>query len=417
MEQEKKTLTSKQYILPFILITSLFFLWGFARAILDVLNKHFQESLHIGLTQSALIQVTTYMGYFLMAIPAGIFINKYGYRKGVVFGLSLFAIGSFLFYPSTGLEAHQAFYAFVACLFIIACGLAFLETSANPYATQLGPANTATSRLNLSQSFNGMGSFLAPMIVGGFLFSQSESNGQSDVSVPYLIMGVIVVIIAFIFSIVKLPNIQEEEPKDASQTGNENSGIVSLLKNFHFTLGLLALLAYEVSEISINSYFVNFTTDMGWLKSSTASYILSLGLVVFMLGRFIGSGVMMVMRAEKMLKYCASGCLICLSMLMLTAYLDGGQQGILSKISLGFLIGNYFFESIMFPTIFSLALKGLGGQTKTASSLLMMTPVGGCGFLLVAWMADKTGPLVPFTIPLCGFILVWYFSYKIQQKK
>lgn len=417
MEQEKKTLTNKQYILPFILITSLFFLWGFARAILDVLNKHFQDSLHIGLTQSALIQVTTYMGYFLMAIPAGIFINKYGYRKGVVFGLSLFATGSFLFYPSTGLDAHQAFYAFVACLFIIACGLAFLETSANPYATQLGPASTATSRLNLSQSFNGMGSFLAPMIVGGFLFNQSESNGQSDVSVPYLIMGVIVVFIALIFSLVKLPNIQEEKPEGTKQARSESGGIGSLLKNTHFALGLLALLAYEVSEISINSYFVNFTTDMGWLKNSTASYILSLGLVVFMIGRFVGSGVMMVMRAEKMLKYCATGCLVCLSMLMLTAYLDDGQQGILSKLSLAFLIGNYFFESIMFPTIFSLALKGLGDQTKTASSLLMMTPVGGCGFLLVAWMADKTGPLVPFIIPLFGFAVVWYFSQIIQQKK
>ncbi len=425
MQNQKKSLTTRQYVIPFILITSLFFLWGFARAILDVLNKHFQESLNIGITQSALIQVTTYMGYFLMAIPAGMFINRFGYRRGVVFGLTLFAIGAFLFYPSMSLAAQTAFYAFVGCLFIIACGLAFLETSANPYATQLGPCETSTSRLNLSQSFNGMGSFLAPLIVGGFLFAESENGRQADISIPYLVMGGIVVVIAIIFSMVQLPSIPSEEGHEGEAKDNPGQAVAStsgtgsanpihtLLRNRIFVLGLISLLAYEVSEISINSYFVNFTTDMGWLQSSTASYILSLGLVVFMLGRFIGSGLMMVMKAERMLWICATGCLLSLAMLMLTAHLDAGQNGILSKISLGFLIGNYFFESIMFPTIFSLALKGLGEHTKTGSSLLMMTPVGGCGFLLVAWMADNTNPLIPFLIPLAGFAIVWYYARKL----
>ncbi len=419
MQKQKNALTTKEYIIPFMLITSLFFLWGFARAILDVLNKHFQDALNIGITQSALIQVTTYMGYFLMAIPAGKFIIKYGYRRGVVFGLTLFALGAFLFYPCTGMEAQTAFYGFVGCLFIIACGLAFLETSANPYSTQLGPAETATSRLNLSQSFNGMGSFLAPLIVGGFLFTESENGKQADISIPYLVMGGIVVVIAIIFSLVKLPNIITNEQEEAANSNNSegDTSIKKLLKNKMFTLGLISLLAYEVSEISINSYFVNFTTDMGWLQNSTASYILSLGLVVFMLGRFIGSGLMMVMRAERMLWLCATGCVVCLGMLMVTARLDGGENGVLSKLSLAFLIGNYLFESIMFPTIFSLALKGLGEQTKTGSSLLMMTPVGGCGFLLVAWMADKTDPLTPFLIPLIGFAIVWYYAKKLLAKK
>lgn len=416
MKKQKNTLTSKQYIIPFMLITSLFFLWGFARAILDVLNKHFQDSLNIGITQSALIQVTTYMGYFLMAIPAGMFINRYGYRRGVVFGLSLFALGSFLFYPSMSFEGQTAFYAFVGSLFIIACGLAFLETSANPYATELGPSETATSRLNLSQSFNGMGSFLAPLIVGGFLFSDTQDGNTANVSIPYMIMGCVVVFIAVVFSFIKLPDITTEDDAPTPQQNEKDSSIKALLRNRIFMLGLISLLAYEVSEISINSYFVNFTTSMGWLQSSTASYILSLGLVVFMLGRFIGSGLMMVMKPERMLSICALGCVASLSLLMLTAHLDAGENGIFSKMSLGFLIANYFFESIMFPTIFSLALQGLQHQTKTASSLLMMTPVGGCGFLLVAWVADNSTPLIPFFIPLMGFAIVLYYARELQKK-
>lgn len=166
-------LVKRQYIIPFILITSLFFTWGFARAILDVLNKHFQESLSISITQSTLIQATTYLGYFLMALPAGILITRLGYRNGVVTGLLLFAAGSLLFIPGAG---YMSFPIFLVALFVIGCGLVFLETAANPYAAELGDKATAASRLNLAQSFNGLGCILAPVLVGGFLFSE-ESNG------------------------------------------------------------------------------------------------------------------------------------------------------------------------------------------------------------------------------------------------
>ncbi|MDE5846723.1 MAG: MFS transporter, partial [Muribaculaceae bacterium] len=184
-------LVSKKYLVPFVLITSLFFMWGFARAILDVLNKHFQEMLHISIGQSALIQATTYLGYFLMALPAGILITRVGYRKGVVTGLLLFALGALLFIPG---EWMMSFGMFLFALFIIGCGLVILETAANPYATELGEKETAASRLNLAQSFNGLGCILAPVIVGGFLFSDPGSS----VSVPYGIMGVAVLIAALI---------------------------------------------------------------------------------------------------------------------------------------------------------------------------------------------------------------------------
>ena len=202
MENKKVSLSSKQYIVPFVLITSLFFMWGFARAILDVLNKHFQNELDISITQSALIQVTTYLGYFLMAIPSGLFINRFGYRRGVVFGLLLFGLGSLLFIPCA---AAGTFYAFLAALFVIGCGLTFLETAANPYATELGPKETATSRLNFSQSFNGLGCMFATFVVGQFLFSSNDSNEGGNVVVPYAIMGVPVRVIALVFSRITLP--------------------------------------------------------------------------------------------------------------------------------------------------------------------------------------------------------------------
>ena len=211
MKQNQASLSSKQYAVPFILITSLFFMWGFARAILDVLNKHFQNALDISITQSALIQVTTYLGYFLMAIPAGLFINRQGYRRGVVSGLLLFGLGSLAFIPCSMLGT---FYAYLVALFIIGCGLVFLETSANPYVTELGPKETATSRLNFSQSFNGVGSMFATLVVGSFLFQGADGSAGGDAVIPYTIMGAFVLLIAVVFARVQLPEIVHENDSD-----------------------------------------------------------------------------------------------------------------------------------------------------------------------------------------------------------
>ena len=398
-------LTERRYAVPFVLITSLFFLWGFARAILDVLNKHFQTSLHISITQSSLVQVTTYLGYFLMAIPAGLLINRVGYKRGVITGLLLYAVGAFIFVPAAW---DGSFGGYLAALFVIACGLVFLETAANPYATELGPRQPASSRLNLAQSFNGMGSALAPIVVGGLLFSGSGA----DVSVPYVVMGVVVLAAALIFSRSQLPEIQREGGEEIEAEGVRRSGwanIRQLLGNRTFLFGLLALLAYEVSEISINSYFINFTTGMGWLTAANASYILGLSLFIFMGGRFVGSWVMRRVAACRVLLWCACGSVLCIGLLLLTALYNFSILNF--QISILLLVANYFFEAIMFPTIFSLALRGLGPLTKSASSLLMMTPVGGCGFLLMALMADASGSLVlPFLIPFVGYIVVLAYA-------
>ncbi len=399
MKTNRPTLTDKKYLVPFVLITSLFFLWGFARAILDVLNKHFQNSLDISLTQSSLIQVTTYLGYFLMAIPAGWFINRQGYRRGVVFGLALFAFGALLFIPGAEIGT---FYAYLGPLFIIGCGLVFLETAANPYAAELGDKETASSRLNFSQSFNGLGCLFATYAVGQFLFNGSSDGG--NVVVPYAVLGVLVMCIAVVFSRVDLPEIKHEETEEDSI---QDTRIMKLFKRHPmFVFGLFALLAYEIAEISINSYFINFVTGQGWMNDNTASIVLTVALGFFMVGRFLGSWIMRKVRAELMLLYCGIGSVVCIGLVLLD----------LGKCSMIALVCNYLFEAIMFPTIFTLALQGLGNLTKSASSLLMMTPIGGCFFLLMGYVADQTNLVLPFMIPFIGYFVVLLFASELTRK-
>lgn len=399
MKTNRPTLTDKKYLVPFVLITSLFFLWGFARAILDVLNKHFQNSLDISLTQSSLIQVTTYLGYFLMAIPAGWFINRQGYRRGVVFGLALFAFGALLFIPGAEIGT---FYAYLGPLFIIGCGLVFLETAANPYAAELGDKETASSRLNFSQSFNGLGCLFATYAVGQFLFNGSSDGG--NVVVPYAVLGVLVMCIAVVFSRVDLPEIKLEETEEDSI---QDTRIMKLFKRHPmFVFGLFALLAYEIAEISINSYFINFVTGQGWMDDNTASIVLTVALGFFVVGRFLGSWIMRKVRAELMLLYCGIGSVVCIGLVLLD----------LGKCSMIALVCNYLFEAIMFPTIFTLALQGLGNLTKSASSLLMMTPIGGCFFLLMGYVADQTNLVLPFMIPFIGYFVVLLFASELTRK-
>lgn len=380
-------LTTRRYLLPFVLVTSLFFLWGFARSILDVANQHFRDEMNISITQSSWIQVITFLAYFVSAVPAGWYIARYGYRRGVVTGLLLFALGAFLFIPGQQLGTFQAY---IACLFIIGVGLAFLETSANPYVTELGAPETATSRLNLAQSFNGLGSMLAPALVGGFLF------GGGDISVPYLVMGCVVVCVALIFSRVQLPEVTAASVSEAA-TANHRSSLTT-----YFYLGLAALLAYEVAEISINSYFVLFLTGQGYADKVEASQLLSLALGIFMVGRFAGAWLMQRIAPARVLSGCAVGSVVC----MLCILFGGG-------LATYALVANFACESIMFPTIFSLALRGLEGKAKKrASSLLMMTPVGGCAFLFMGLIADQGLLTLPFAIPLTGFALVLLFALR-----
>ena len=400
MEQQKKAhaLVKKEYLLPFVLVTSLFFMWGFARAILDVLNKHFQEALGISLAHSAMIQVMFYLGYFIMAIPAGLFIARNGYRKGVVFGLLLFGIGSLLFIPG---EYFMSFNFFLFSLFVIACGLVFLETAANPYMTELGDRETAASRLNLAQSFNGLGCACAPLLVGMMLFSEGQ---EANLSFPYMMMGIVVLVVALIFSRVQLPEITHAEDTVQTETATSKKGVWS---NKLFVFGVSALFCYEIAEISINSFFINYVVDDGWMNALDAAKLLSVaGLGLFMCGRFLGSWIMRFVRAEKFLLICAIGTVLATAMVVM-------NLGMVSFVS---LILIYLFEAIMFPTIFAICLRGLGNNTKRASSYLMMTPIGGAvGPLLMGTVGDMTSMSFSFIVPLISYMVVLAYALKVVR--
>ncbi|MDE6236269.1 MAG: MFS transporter [Muribaculaceae bacterium] len=400
-------LIAKKYIIPFILISSLFFVWGFARAVLDVLNKHFQDFLSISISQSALVQGTTYLGYFLMALPAGIMITRWGYRAGVVTGLSLFAAGAFLFIPG---EYFLSFPIFLTALFIIGCGLAILETAANPYATELGPPETASSRLNLAQSLNGLGCILGPVIVGGFLFARKGNS----VALPYSIMGAAVAVAAVIFSRVKLPEIahegnEESNEEEESETSHSLAAqIKSLWSSGLFRAGVITLFFYEIAEIAINSLFINYVIDSGWMDKAGASALLSFGaLTLFMFARIIGSAVMSRIRAVKVLFICGVGATV-------GALAVAFCSGIAAATG---LFACYLFEAIMFPTIFAITIAGVKSNVKIASSFLMMTPIGGAvGTLLMGMIADTVNISTAFIVPAIAYCAVIIYARRYKDK-
>ncbi len=396
-------LIDRRYIVPFILIASLFFLWGFSRSILDVLNKHFQDVMSLSKTDSALIQVAVYSAYFLMALPAGLFIMRKGYRSGVVLGLMLFAAGAFMFIPG---EWCGSFGLFLTALFVLGCGLAFLETAANPYAAGLGDPRTSASRLNLAQSLNGMGCIFGPLIFGQILFGGEDGGAGEHLALPYGILGVVVLVAALVFTRVKLPEIKSDGGVAPSA---DRHMVKSLWKRRTFVFGLAAIFCYEISEIAINSFFINFVTDDGNIAASTASKMLSIcGLGLFFAGRLIGSRVMSRVRAEKVLLICAACTVAC----TLVVTFSGGMVAIVA------LCACYLFESIMFPTIFALSLSGLGGLTKLGSSFLMMSPIGGAiGTLTMGYIADRAGMSLSFLVPMAGHAVVLLFAMYYTRHK
>ncbi len=390
-DRVKVPLVARRYIVPFVLISSLFFTWGFARSVLDVLNKHLQDSLSISVTSSTLVQASTYVAYALMAFPAGLLITRMGYRTGLVTGLGLFAVGAFLFIPGAEM---MSFGLFLVALFIIGCGLAILETSANPYAAELGDPSTSAGRLNLAQSFNGLGCILGPVTVGGYLFS-----GHATIALPYTVMGVFVVLMGLLFCRVKLPALTPDESVSPQST---REAVKTLWRDAGFRWGVGALFCYEVAEIGINSLFINYAVSDGWLTPTQAATVLSFGaLGLFMLARVAGSAIMSRVSPYKVLRIC--GVFAATGAMMVTLF-DGmeARAGIFMC---------YAFESIMFPTIFALTISRSGGNARLASSFMMMTPLGGAvGTLLMGWVSQHWGMSQAFIIPALGYFVVLRYS-------
>lgn len=387
-----KSIVTRKYLIPFALVASLFFCWGFAHSILDVLNKHFQNMLEISKTRSALVQAMVYGGYFIMAIPAGVIIRKWGYKAGVITGLILYGIGALLFVPG---ERMMSFEFFLLCLFIIGCGLTCLETAANPYVTVLGEPDTAASRLNLAQSLNGLGWIVGPLVGGLVIFGDSGS-----VALPYAVIGIAVLTIAIIFSRMQLPEIVETAV-------SEKAGIDKLTKSVSFLFGLVALFAYVAAQTGVNSFFINYVTEASSaITNQQAALMLSFGgMGLFLIGRLIGTWLMNYLPAPRLLLICALGATLCM-----TGVIYGGTIGLIS------LTVTYLFESIMFPTIFALALQGLSSSaTKRGSSYLIMTIVGGAIAPMLMGYIGETNMAIGFVIPLVCYIVVAIYAQKIRK--
>ena len=377
------------YLVPFLLVSSLFFMWGFAHGILEVLNPHFQESFHINKTMSALTQTAVYGAYFLMALPAGWIIRRWGYRRGVVTGLVLFGIGALMFVPGSKINN---FYFYVMSLFVLGCGLTCLETSANPYTTVLGHPDQAESRINLSQALNGIGWIVGPLVGGQLLF-----DGTS-IAVPYAIVGLLVLAVAFAFSKVRLPDPRRAHEADTGEKLEE-----SPIRLLAFSFGVLTLFMYVAAQTGVNSFFINYATETIHIDKQTASTILAFGgMGLFFLGRVIGGVLMNYIKPKIVL-------LVCAVIAAVSAYVIVTCTGTVSLVAFFAL---YFGESIMFPTIFSLALRDAGSQTKTASSVLIMTIVGGAvAPVSMGYIADTTGSMATaFIIPMICYVIVGAYA-------
>jgi len=403
---DRQKLVTAGFIIPFILVTSLFFLWGFAHSLLDVLNKHFQEILGITKARSGWVQAALYGGYFIMAIPAGLIMTRFGYKKGIIFGLLLYAFGAFMFIPAAQI---QTFEFTLLCLFIIACGLTCLETAANPYSTVLGPKPTSEQRLNLSQSFNGLGWIMGPAIGGLLIFGsvgEAETNKFATLTLPYMIIGTLVLLVSVMFMFTKMPEIHEGEHNEHGDKGKYKD----LLKYRHFKFAVLTQFLYVAAQTGINSFFINYVTEqMPSFSNEKAAYLLSLGFVFFMVGRFSGSFLMTWFRPNQMLALYAIINVFAMVFVVLG----------LGWLSLAALYLTYFCMSIMFPTVFALGIKDLGSLTKKGSSFLIMTIVGGAVCpIFMGWIADISTMALGFIVPLICFAFIVFFGmngYKVRS--
>ena len=384
-----------RYVFPLILVTGLFLLWGLAYGLLDVLNKHFQETLHVDKARSTLLQMAYFGAYFLIALPAGIFMNKFGYKKGIITGLLLYATGAFLFYPAA---QSFNFNFFLLAMFILASGLAFLETAANPYVTVLGDPKTSEFRLNLAQSFNGVGSFIGPIIAANVFFSGSTNVASQldSVKMVYLIIGVVVLLVAIIFWRTPLPEIKEDKMvKDVQQIRKP------LFKHAHFTAAILAQFFYVAAQVGIAALFINYCTENNTtITNADAAYLLSVSLLLFTIGRFVGTALMKRFAPNRLLfLFALINILLCVIVILNKSWL-----------SVYSLMTIFFFESIMFPTIFALGVKDLGHHTKKASSFIIMSIVGGAIMpYVMGIIAENYSTAVSYSVPvLCFIVVAWY---------
>lgn len=414
---------SRAGLFPLVLIIALFFLWGVANNLNDVLIPHLKKAFFLTDLQSGLVQSAFYMGYFVLALPAGLLMRRYGYKAAVVVGLVLFGAGALLFYPAAELRRYELF---LSALFVIASGLAFLETSANPLITVLGDPDHAEQRLNLAQAFNPLGSITAVVVGGQFILSGNEPTKAQfaamtpdqlsafqaleakSTQLPYLIIAGVVLIWAVLVALTRFPP-QANRPSPDEQDGPIAGGaVLGLFSRPRFLFGVVAQFFYVGAQVGVWSYMIRYAQDqVPGMGEKTAAAYLSWSLVGFMAGRFIGTALMSRLSPTRLMAVFA-GVNVALT---LVAALVGGHVGLLA------LASTSFFMSIMFPTIFASSLRGLGPLTKTGSSLLVMSIIGGAVLTaLMGAVSDATAISTAILVPCACFLVVALFGIAAPQR-
>jgi MFS transporter, FHS family, L-fucose permease len=420
--QERSGLQEPSGIWPVLLITSLFFFWGMANALNDILIPQFQKAFDLTDMQSALVQSAFYAGYFLLALPAGYLMRRFGYKASLVTGLLLFALGAFLFYPAANL---QQYFPFLAALFIIASGLAFLETSANPLMTVLGDPKNAAFRLNLAQAFNPLGCLAGIWIGQEFILSGVQAaqakldttspNALHDfyvreaqaVQIPYLVIGCVILGWALLVALCKFPKAASLSTANHDEASlSTGQAIGQLFKHKRFVLGVVAQFFYVGAQVGIWSYTIKYAQSEAALSDKMAAVYLIYHYVAFAIGRFSGSFLMKILSPIRIFTLFA---LVNVGLAGLSATM-GGINGLYC------LVGMSLFMSIMFPTIFALSLKDLGPLTKTGSSLLVMSIIGGAILTpIMGYISDSSHIRTAMYVPAVCFVILVIYGLTAQK--
>ncbi|PHZ07879.1 MFS general substrate transporter [Rhizopus microsporus ATCC 52813] len=400
-DTEANSIKRQSYLLPGVLVTTLFFLWGFSYGLLDTLNKHFRNVLDISTTQSTYMQVAYFGAYFVMSIPASLISKRFGYKRAMIFGLLLYVIGALCFYPSA---IYLSFGGFVGSLFVIASGLSTLETCANTYIAIIGSRERASFRINAAQAFNGLASTIAPIVASYAFFGGTEDSGSKSLdSVKWTYIGVAcgVFAIAVLFCFVNIPEVDEEAlmAQDSEASGEiiRRASIYSP----HLLLGALAQFMYVGAQVSVASMFMFYTSEVGHMPDSRGSIILSVGMACFTVGRFLSALLLKKFRPDHLMAIFATGAIIA-DVFVIAMKTPATSYALLVVV---------FFESIMFPTIFALGTKDLGRNHKRGSALIIMGVSGGAVLPPIqAVVHDHSNVNISYVIPLIAFCFVLFYS-------
>ncbi|WP_201985992.1 L-fucose:H+ symporter permease [Hymenobacter rubidus] len=414
--------SARTYLLPFSLVVGVFFLWGMAHSLDSILIPHLQKACQLNNRQSTLVDTAVFLAYFLMAIPAGILLKRLGYKVTIILGLLAFAGGAFLFVPAADARSYGLF---LTALFIIGCGLTTLETAANPYAAVLGPPESATSRLNLAASFNGLAVFVAPIIGANLILSGKEytkaqlaamseavrttylNHEAAAVKLPYIVLGCVLVAVAVLFFFSKLPEVRAAEAEPS-----EGGGFFAVLRHRHLTWAVVAQFFYVGAQVCVTSFFIRMAKQGAGVDEKTAGYYLAVYGLLFMVGRFIGTALLKYIASQRLLSIYA---VVAMALCAVAVFGDGAYV----IYALG---GLGFFMSIMFPTIFALGIAGLGDDTKPGSSWLVMSIVGGAIMPpLMGTLIDLRGDNIQigYLVPMVCYLVILLFGmygYRVKGR-